>query len=81
MKDRLPLTFVLAGTAMVIVGGIISVVLVVRNVGCTGVLPNSVCQGYIATSRWSGLLAVLGAAMIVGAGISAKYEIKRNRAH
>ena len=70
MKERLSLYLVLVGTAMIVTGTIVTVVLLVHWANCDGVLASSdVCQGYTNNIHWAYPLIALGAICFIAAGL------------
>jgi hypothetical protein len=71
MKGRLSLYLVLAGTAMMVTGTIVTVALLVHRENCDGVLASQVCQGYTNSIHWAYPLIALGVICFIAAGLSA----------
>ena len=71
MKGRLSLYLVLAGTAMIVTGTIVTVALLVHRGNCDGVLASQVCQGYTNSIHWAYPVIALGVLCFIAAGLSA----------
>ena len=71
MKGQLSLYLVLAGTAMIVTGTIVTVALLVHRENCDGVLGSRVCQGYTNSIHWAYPLVALGVICFIAAGLSA----------
>ena len=78
MRRRLPLYLALAGTAMVVVGVILTVALLVNYENCDGISPSTVCQGYTNSLHWTFPVIVLGAVCFIAAGLSATNLVQRH---
>ena len=75
MKERLSLYLVLVGTAMIVTGTIVTVVLLVHWANCDGVLASShVCQGYTNNIHWAYPLIALGAICFIAAGLFTTHQ-------
>jgi hypothetical protein len=77
MKERLPLSLVIAGSVLVVTGTVLTVILIVHRDDCDGVSASAGCQGYTNSIHWTFPLILLGAAFFIAAGLSATNLVQR----
>jgi hypothetical protein len=70
MKGRPSFYLVLAGTAILVTGVIVTISLLVHRENCDGVSSPIVCQGYTNSLHWAYPLIGLGAVCFIAAGLS-----------